>query len=183
MHPARAGALALILIGTLALDGQKAPGPLPVLRTAHAAHILSNAEAERHYPVQLDRAQITFIVAGYAFLEDGTDGIFALTAPMTEVPRAGDLVRVTGVTASGDLLTIIEGAQFKLLGHAPLPPAPLVSMDRLTTGAWDSRLITLEGIVRSLTPIAGVARRSSDSVPPECAAVLASGRIRVGAWR
>ncbi len=106
---ARTGALALLLIGTLALHGQNASGPLPVLRTAHAAHILSNSEAERHYPVQLDRAQITFIVAGYAFLEDGTDGIFALTAPMTEVPRAGDLVRVTGVTASGDLLAIIDG--------------------------------------------------------------------------
>lgn len=179
-HPARIGALALFLIGTFAIQAQNASGPLPVLRTARQAHILSNSEAERHYPVQLDRAQITFIVAGYAFLQDGTDGIFALTAPMSQAPRAGDLVRVTGVTAPGDLLTMIEGAQFKILGHAPLPPAPLVSIDRLTTGAWDSRLVTLEGTIRSLTAIAGVTRRSSDSVPQECAAVIASGQDEVG---
>jgi diguanylate cyclase (GGDEF)-like protein len=180
VNPARASALALFLIGTLALHAQNASGPLPVLRTARQAHLLSNSEAERHYPVQLDRAQITFIVAGYAFIQDGTDGIFALTAPMSRVPEAGDLVRVTGVTAPGDLLTNVVRAQFKILGHAPLPAAPLVSMDRLTTGAWDSRLITLEGIVRSLTPIAGVARKSSDTVPEECAAVLASGQYQVG---
>src|ERR1700734_3076483 len=76
VNPARAGALALFLIGTLALHAQNASGPLPVLRTARQAHLLSNSEAERHYPVQLDRAQITFIVAGYAFIQDGTDGIF-----------------------------------------------------------------------------------------------------------
>ncbi len=172
--------LAFFLIAGLAVQAQRVSPALPILRTVRQAHLLSDTEAERHYPVHLDRAQITFIVAGYAFIQDDTDGIFALTSPMAQVPQAGDLVRVTGVTAPGDLLTMITGARFQVLGHAPLPAAPLVSIDRVTTGAWDSKLITMEGIIRSLTPIAGVARKSSDAVPPECAAVIASGQYQVG---
>jgi len=86
--------------------------------------------------VHLDRAQITFTVAGYAFVQDRTDGIFALTAPLPQTLHAGDLVSVTGVTAPGDLVPIIERARFQIFGHAPLPPAPPISMDRLTMGAW-----------------------------------------------
>ncbi len=179
MNPARVCALALFLANSLAVQAQSKPPSLPLIRTARQAHTLSREQAALGYPVHLDRAQITFTVAGYAFVQDRTDGIFALTAPLPQTLHAGDLVSVTGVTAPGDLVPIIERARFQILGHALLPPAPPISMDRLTMGAWDSQLVTLEGIIRSLTPIPGVARKSSDAVPAECAVLIASGQDQV----
>ena len=182
-QPGLACALALALTGSLAMHGQAADGSLPVLRTVRQAHLLSNAEAVRHYPIRIARAQITFIIPGYgAFIQDGTDGIYLRLLPTTpDGLRAGDIVSVSGESATGDLLAVIDQPQFRVLGHGPLPPAPLVSFDRLTTGAYDSKLVTLEGILQSQTPFLDAVRPTSSHpvATPQCTITLASGQDRV----
>lgn len=176
----RAGLLAVLLSASLALPAEITSSSLPVLHTARQAHVLSNSQAERHYPVHLDRAQITYTIPGFAaFIQDATDGIYVeFPATMKLKLSAGDMVSVEGVSAPGDLLAVIEQPQFRILGHAPLPPAPLVSFDRLTTGEYDSRLVTLEGIVRSLTPeTVTVATDSGNLITArQCTVQLASGQ-------
>jgi diguanylate cyclase (GGDEF)-like protein len=88
---------------------------------------------------------------GALFLLDSTDGIYANPRPGPPLAlHAGDIVTVDGVTGSGDVAPVINNARFRVLGHAPLPAAPLVSFDRLSSGALDARWVTMEGIVRSI---------------------------------
>ncbi|MGB7170640.1 MAG: GGDEF domain-containing protein [Acidobacteriaceae bacterium] len=127
--------------------------PLPVLRTAREAHTLSAEQAGRGYPVHLAWAQITYYQPSFGalFLMDPTDGIYANPAQgKRPAIQAGDIVAVDGITAPGDVAPVLNGARFRILGHAPLPAAPRVSLDRLSSGAFDSRWVALEGIVRSI---------------------------------
>ena len=82
---------------------------------------------------------------------DRTDGIYA-NPPSGAVLslQPGDIVSVNGITGPGDIAPVVSNATVHILGHAPLPPAPLVSFDRLSDDAFDSRWVTIEGIVRSL---------------------------------
>jgi diguanylate cyclase (GGDEF)-like protein len=175
-------AATLALLVSVALPALAAESP-PVLRTVRQAHILSNSEADHHYPILLPRALITYIIPGYAaFIQDRTDGIYVrLPSKGFEQLRPGDLVSVKGDTAPGDLVPVIENPQFRFLGHGTLPPAPLVGLDRLTTGAYDSKLVTVEGIIRAFTPIPGAVPPASPTATalPQCFVTLASGQDRV----
>ncbi len=146
--------LSLLLLSVHA----ETPPPLRVLRTARAIHILSADEAARAYPVHLTRVQVTYYQPSFGalFLIDSTDGIYANPRPGEPLPvRAGDIVAVDGVTGPGDVAPVINDIRLRVLGHAPLPAAPLVSFDRLSSGALDSRWVTMEGIVRSIDHPAG----------------------------
>ncbi|HKR27675.1 MAG TPA: hypothetical protein VJS11_09470, partial [Acidobacteriaceae bacterium] len=132
---------------------------LPLLRTARAAHTLSEAEAVRGYPVHLDRAQITAYdpAVRALFLMDGTGAIFADVRglPMDNL-RAGDIVSVDAVSGPGNVLPVLMEAQFHVLGHAPLPPAPLLSFDQISADQHDSEWIAVEGIVRAVRQPQGI---------------------------
>jgi diguanylate cyclase (GGDEF)-like protein len=144
---------AVLYLPEPAIFAQTGRAALPVLRTAHEAHTLSDAEARRGYPIHLARAQITFSDPhlGALFVVDSTDGIFVDTRGQTLPPLlAGDLVSVDAVSGPGKVNPVLLHARFRVLRHASLPQGPLVSFDRILTGAWDSRWITLEGIVRSV---------------------------------
>ncbi|MFP5228122.1 MAG: GGDEF domain-containing protein [Acidobacteriota bacterium] len=149
----QAGAAASLICLLLAapLPAQTA-APLPVLRTARQVHTLSAQEAAQGYPVHLARAQITYYQPsfGAAFLMDATDGIYA-NLPQGTPPdlHPGDVVAVDGISGPGDVAPVIRDAHFRILSHAPLPEAPLVGFDRLSSGAFDSRWVSVEGIVRS----------------------------------
>ncbi|HEX4064938.1 MAG TPA: GGDEF domain-containing protein [Acidobacteriaceae bacterium] len=141
-----------------ALVGPVTHPSLPVLRTARQAHTLSDAEARRNYPVHLARAQVTFYDPRLPalFVMDSTDGIFADLRGQTPPDlRAGDIVDVDAVSGPGKVNPVLMHARFRVLRHASLPDAPLVSFDRILTGAWDSHWISMEGIVRAV-------RRPSD---------------------
>lgn len=141
----------LLLAVSPALPAQSAP--LPVLHTVRQAHLLPDQEARRGYPVHLDAAQVTFYDAhlGAMFLMDSTDGIFAdIRGLHPPELRAGDIVRVDARSGPGKVNPVLLDAKFRILRHAALPPAPLVSFDRILTGAWDSRWISMEGIVRAV---------------------------------
>jgi diguanylate cyclase (GGDEF)-like protein len=127
--------------------------PLPVLHTVRQAHLLPDEEARRGYPVHLDQAQVTFYDAhlGAMFLMDATDGIFADIRGMRPPDlRAGDIVSVEARSGPGKVNPVLLDPKFRLLRHGELPAAPLVSFDRILTGAWDSRWISMEGVVRAV---------------------------------
>lgn len=131
----------------------QADGLLPVLTTARQVHTLSDAEARRGYPVRLAAAQVTFYDShlGALFLMDSTDGIFADIRSLHPPDlHAGDIVRVAAVSGPGKVNPVLLHSRFRILRHASLPSAPLVSFDRILTGAWDARWISMEGIVRSV---------------------------------
>lgn len=147
----------LLLLGC-GFAGIAAP---PVLRTAHEVRILSTSQAARGYGVHLDRAQVTFVepASETVFLLDETDAI------RVEVPHLngtglipGDLISVDGQSAPGNAGPLIAGAQIRKLGHAALPPEPLVSLDRLSSGVYDAHWIAVEGIIRSVARSDGATR-------------------------
>jgi signal transduction histidine kinase/CheY-like chemotaxis protein/HPt (histidine-containing phosphotransfer) domain-containing protein len=167
----RVWAVAVLLLALMPsgnLPGQTAS--LPVLRTVRAAHSLSQDEAVRGYPVHLDRAQITFYDSAIQamFLMDGTDSIFADVRGMPVLNlRPGDFVAVDAVSGSGNVEPVLMKGNFRVVGHAPLPPAPLLSFDAISTDHYDSRWIAVEGVVRAIrrargtTSYAGHAASSS----------------------
>jgi diguanylate cyclase (GGDEF)-like protein len=126
---------------------------LPVLQTVRQAHILPASEATRGYPVHLNRAQVTYYDPSISclFIMDSTDGIFVdfrgQSAPQLQ---AGDLVSVDAVSGPGKVNAVLLHPRFRVLRHSVLPKAPLVSFDRILSGAWDSRWISLEGVIRSV---------------------------------
>ena len=126
-----AGWLAGLCMTALAADS-----PLPTLRSAHQVQVLSSAEAARSWPVHLARAQVSFWQPSSqtAFLLDGTDAIRAkVTGPNLDEIVPGDLVSVDGRSGPGDAGALILDARIRKLGHAALPDAPLVSLDRLSS--------------------------------------------------
>lgn len=126
---------------------------LPTLRTARQAHILPAAEARRGYPVHLALAQVTYYqpVIGCLFIMDSTDGIFVdLRGQPPPQLQAGDIVTVDALSGPGKTNSVLVHARFRLVRHAALPDAPSASFDRVLSGAWDSRWVSLEGIVRSV---------------------------------
>ena len=151
--------ISLGLLATLSIPparGQAAS--LPLLRTVRAAHTLTEAEAARGYPIHLDRAQVTFYdsVIQAMFLMDGTDSIFADVRGLGKLPlRAGDLVSVDAVSGPGNVDPVLMHGRFRIVGHEPLPAAPLLSFDQISTDQYDSRLIEVEGIVRAARRAAG----------------------------
>jgi hypothetical protein len=149
----RRTSLLLAVAGWLALTTAGAQSSLPVLRTVRAAHKLSQTEAVRGYPVHLDRAQVTFCdpVIRALFLMDATDSIFADVRglPILNL-HAGDLVSVDAVSGQGNVEPVLMHGQFHVLGHAPLPAAPLLSFDQISTDQYDSNWIAVTGIVRAV---------------------------------
>lgn len=145
---------------------RRSPSALPVLHTFRAAHVLSLDKAQRGYPIHIARAQVTFVYAALpaVFLMDATDGIFAdYRGDIFPRVRPGDIVSVVGVSGPGMVAPVLLHARLTVLGHAPLPPAPLVSLDRISSGAWDSRWVALEGIVRSARNPSGITAYAGES--------------------
>jgi diguanylate cyclase (GGDEF)-like protein len=163
--------------------------PAPLLTTVRQAHVLPSKLAAKRYPVHFERVQITDIMPKFGlFVMDSTDGIFVWLPRDKQLDlHQGDIVTVDGVSGPGDLASVIEESRFRVLGHQPLPPAPSVSLDRLTTGAFDSRWVTLDGIVRSVTPLPNPALRAAADLPVvfplpasiRCDVRIASGAIQI----
>ncbi|MGB7135808.1 MAG: diguanylate cyclase [Acidobacteriaceae bacterium] len=175
--------LALLAAAPPAIRARTVPPALPVLRTARQARLLSSAEAARGYKVRLSRAQVTFYQpsADRLFLTDTTDSIFVSIGGESPALRTGDIVSVDGITSPGKIAPFLLHPRFRILGHAPLPKAPLVGFDRLSTGAYDARWVTAEGIVRSVSrpPPGADAPESVEPDPSELILQLASGADRM----
>lgn len=110
-------------------------------------------EAQRGLPVRL-RGVVTYYDArlNNLFLQDATEGIFALVAPNVKTNiTAGDQIEVEGVSDEGDYAPIVKASAIRILGRGQLPVPRQVTFDQLFTGLEDSQWIEVCGVVRSST--------------------------------
>jgi len=133
------------------------PRPLTILITAHAAHSLTTEEAARKHPVHL-RAVITDYNSiidprhALSFVCDSSGCIFVALASAPALPlEAGELVEVTGVSASGDFAPIVDSGVMRVIGKSHVPAiAPRTSMTEMLTGGNDGQWVEIEGVVHAV---------------------------------
>jgi diguanylate cyclase (GGDEF)-like protein len=146
---------------------------LPTLISAGEVHDLTSFDARRRYPVHL---RVTCVVCfahwhGF-FVSDGSSGVFVEMknqALLTSAIHSGQLLDIVGVTGPGDYAPIVDQATVRVIREVPLPPARLVSIDRLTSGIEDGQWVAFEGTVRSAEIREGMLNL-----------VVASGRMQIG---
>lgn len=176
--------------GRAELDGASAGKDSP-LDTALAVRSVSAAEAEEGRSVDLSATVIYADSPRTVFLQDGTAGIF-FQLDGRRSPKPGDQVRVRGVTYPGLYVTGIADADFEVTGRAGLPDPRAVGFDELASGRYHYQLVSVEGIVRSVSPVSesdGLVRvalgarvfeiRVDEPPPLEAAEELVDSRVRV----
>lgn len=135
----------------------KPPARLRTLTTANAVHSLTTQEARRAYPVHL-RAVVTYYDPSYGkdtpsmFVHDASGGVYvSLRERINEYFHPGTLIDITGVSGPGGFAPIVDQAQVRVIGQAPLPSNPdRVSLTRIHTGAEDCQWVEVYGVVRSV---------------------------------
>ncbi len=86
------------------------------------------------------------------FLQDASEGIFALVAPNVRTNiAAGQEIEVEGVSDKGDYAPMVKASAIRILGKGQLPAPHQVTIDQLFTGLEDSQWIEVGGVVRSTT--------------------------------
>jgi signal transduction histidine kinase/CheY-like chemotaxis protein len=160
---AMATAILLCSFGAKANSQERSePRPLTILTTAHAAHSLTTEEAARNYPVHL-RAVITDYNSiidprhALSFVCDSSGCIFVALASTPAIPlEAGELVEVTGVSASGDFAPIVDSGVMRVIGTSHVPAiAPRASMTEMLTGVDDGQWVEIEGVVHAVRESGG----------------------------
>jgi signal transduction histidine kinase/DNA-binding response OmpR family regulator len=148
--PVRASPAAVVLDGPVS-TGNAAPLAHQVLTSTAAIHALTAQEALRSLPVKL-RAVVTYHEAnGNTFVQDHTGGIFLWYSDRGALSfAAGDLVEVSGVTASGDFAPIVSNGEIRRLGKGDMPKPRPASLEDLFTGREDSNWVQAEGYVTAV---------------------------------
>jgi hypothetical protein len=111
---------------------------------------LSEDRAKSQIPI-LVTGTVTFVeptLGGSFFVQDATGGVFVYN-PHGLRPATGDIVRVSGTTTEGAYAPSIMGSNYVKLGAGPLPPARVISIDRLMSGEEDCQRVEVSGIVRA----------------------------------
>jgi signal transduction histidine kinase len=86
---------------------------------------------------------------GRFFVQDETSGVFVENLS-TNRPEIGDFIEVHGVSHPGAFAPIITGPWWRKLGTAPLPPARVVPIEQVMSGAEDGQRVEVVGIVRAV---------------------------------
>lgn len=129
---------------------------LPVLTTCRAAHHLTVAEANRHYPVHL-RAVVTYYEVAkdqpqpLLFVFDKSGSVYVSLAVVPSIPLVpGEFVDVTGVSSGGGYAPIVARGKVHVLGQSSLPAvAPRVGIEDILSGAKDGQWVEIEAVVHS----------------------------------
>ena len=131
----------------------------PVLTSIHQVRSLPPNEAMRKYPVHV-RATVTYYDPGgyIVFVEDRSDGIYISPheLPVTGV-GVGDLIDIDALSAAGNFAPILGHARVRVVARNVPLPRHGTFMDRILSGAEDSRLVDLEGVIRNASASRGVA--------------------------
>lgn len=180
--------LALSLCSAVILDSSFAAE----LTTAIDIRTLPYERSLEKLPVDLTGV-IGFVESsGTAFFQDSSAGTHLHFKPPRNDLRAGDRVRVKGVTMAGLYLPGVDVSEITVLSHeAPPAPAP-ASYDDLATGRFHYQRVIVEGLGRTLTPLdedRSLLRLAMGSrvievrvdAPPESAPQVIDARLRINA--
>jgi diguanylate cyclase (GGDEF)-like protein/PAS domain S-box-containing protein len=118
------------------------------LRTIHDVFLLSEAEAARAHPIELD-AVVTYSDPewGLLFVQDATGSTFIDVRGNITKFRLGARVRVSAVSTVANGGPAIGPAKILVLGTGVLPPPEHVSVPELDAGAGESHRVVTEGIL------------------------------------
>ena len=110
----------------------------------------------RKYPVHV-RATVTYYDPGgyIVFVEDRSDGIYISPheLPVTGV-GVGDLIDIDALSAAGNFAPILGDARVRVVArNVPLPRHG--TFMTILSGAEDSRLVDLEGVIRNASASRG----------------------------
>jgi PAS domain S-box-containing protein len=121
------------------------------LTTVADVRALTRTQAAQGRVVAL-QATVTYWDSAWKllFVSDGTGGIFVKRLDNRPELTAGDVVRLTGRTNSGDFAPMIVEPAIVLVHHGDLPAPRLVPFDELANGGHDAEWVELSGIVRSV---------------------------------
>jgi signal transduction histidine kinase len=130
----------------------------PIVLAQQPGELLTNAVDVISLPAEKASDSIKVSVTGVVtasdpalmgrfFVQDGTGGVFVDNVNGRR-PEAGELVEVSGITYIGAYAPTITAPLVRTIGTAPLPPAKLVSVEQLMSGAEDSQRIEISGVVR-----------------------------------
>src|SRR6478736_1302188 len=133
---------------------------LPAARTFGQSTPLTNAADVLALPAEQAAKFLPIIVRGVVvageptwggrfFVQDETSGVFVENLS-TNRPEIGDFIEVHGVSHPGAFAPIITGPWWRKLGTAPLPPARLVPIEQVMSGAEDGQRVEVVGIVRAV---------------------------------
>jgi signal transduction histidine kinase/ActR/RegA family two-component response regulator len=153
-------ALAGLLLDPAAADGrqQLQRHPLPTITRAHDAHNLTTEQAAQSYPVHL-RAIVTYYDPyndprrPACFVSDSSGGVYVDLRALPSISfKAGDLVTITGISATGGYAPIVVATEARLIEKSQFPSiAPRVTLSEILTGAYDGQWVEVEGVVRGVS--------------------------------
>jgi PAS domain S-box-containing protein len=132
--------------------GLPPPPYLPMLQRIADVRALLPEEARLGFPVRL-RGVVTFYDgrANSLFVRDATHGIFVSPA-RTKLPiTVGQIVELTGFSASGEYAPKVVNAEVVGQGQGELPAPQEVPFDDLMSGKMDCEWVALEGVVCSVS--------------------------------
>ena len=142
-------------LDTNAASAQK-PANLPLLTKASQVRELTPAQASWEYPVKL-RAVVTLAYQhSRVYVEDDTAGIFIRSRLVSTDLEAGNLVEIEGTSNPGRFVPIVVPTKITVLGAAPLPHPPEVSLFQMVGGQYDSQWIEVYAVVRDQQLVNGV---------------------------
>jgi len=140
---------------TNAVIAQK-PAVLPLLTNVMQVRELSPTEAGWEYPVKL-RGVITLSYQHTrTYFEDSTAGIYIRSRQFRSNYNAGDLVEIEGVSNPGWFAPIVVPTKMTVVGKAPLPAAPEVSLFQMANSQYDSQWVEANAVVRGVHKSGGV---------------------------
>ena len=138
-------------VSALAVSRRAFSAGLPTLTTIRQVLELSRSKAVKGYPVHL-RGVVTYHYGGAVpdlFLHDSTGGLWVDLAQGAPSLKPGDVIELDGITEQPDFAPQIGRPSWRVLGKAPLPPAPRVTFGQMASTHEDGQWVEVEGIVRT----------------------------------
>jgi PAS domain S-box-containing protein len=121
------------------------------LANARSVLSLQPEDAAKGRSVQL-RAQVVYAdpAVGFWCLHDDTAGVGLVRSPDAVPLPTGSIVEVTGISGMRLSQVVVVEQSVRVLGTAPLPPAPPISVDQMVDVRGDFPWVELEVVVEAV---------------------------------
>jgi signal transduction histidine kinase len=129
----------------------RGPDALPLITRASDLRQLKDVDARRGHPIRLAGVAVC-CGPGYAlFVHDGSEAVYVESRRHVHAARVGDRVFVTGKSAAGGFIPMVDHPRVRVLGEGRLPPPRAMGPEQLVAAEGDE-WVSVEGVVRSVTP-------------------------------
>src|ERR1019366_3563798 len=128
------------------------PAQEPALTLVSQIRQFHAAGSGKTAPIRI-RAVVTYYdsVAPNLFVQDETGGVWVDLRGMHDAPpNPGQLLDLQGIVGMG-FTPYVAQPKWTVIGSSPLPKPVHVSYEQAATGAFDSRWVEMDGIVRSFS--------------------------------